>query len=72
LLLRRGLMPMRHKFTSEESQRGGKARAKQPDFVEACRKGFAATKQAHPYYVRHEVSRKLQPNKQARNEQRRK
>lgn len=62
----------RHVFTVEERQRGGKARANQPSFVEACRLGFAATKAAHPYYVRHEVSKKIEPNKQARKAQRRK
>jgi hypothetical protein len=62
----------RHKFTPEESKRGGKARASQPDFVDACRRGFQATKEAHPYFVRHEVSKKIEPNKQVRNAQRRK
>jgi len=60
----------RHIFTAAERQRGGKARANQPDFIEACRKGFAVTKEIHPYFVRHEVSRKIEPNKQARNAQR--
>ena len=43
---------MRHVFTREERRRGGLARSQQPDFVEACRKGFEVTMETHPFFAR--------------------
>lgn len=42
----------RHELTPEDRSRGGKTRAAQPSFIEACRKGFEATCAHHPYFVR--------------------
>ncbi len=50
---------MRHKFTRDECQRGGRARASQASFVEACRKGFERTMETHPFYARKHLKKKI-------------
>jgi hypothetical protein len=52
----------RHQLTKEEMSRGGKNRAKQESFKEACRAGFQATLAKHPYYARHGLKEKMQSN----------
>jgi len=48
---------MRYRFSSEDCKKGGKARARQPDFVDACRKGFEKTMETHPFFARHHLKR---------------
>ena len=40
---------MRHQFTSEERQRGGKTRASQDSFTEMCINGYEALQFKNPY-----------------------
>jgi hypothetical protein len=60
---------MRHVFTKEECRRGGKARAQQESFVEACSKGFWTTMERHPFFARHylkSIIREYNQSKQQR------
>jgi hypothetical protein len=45
----------RHVFTLDESRRGGRARARLPDFPAACSKGFWSTMDRHPFFARHHL-----------------
>jgi len=40
---------MRHQFTAEERQRGGKTRASQDSFTEMCINGYEALQFKNPY-----------------------
>jgi hypothetical protein len=56
----------RHKFTREESQRGGRARCTQPSMKEAREKGFQSTMDRHPFYARHHLKLKIKEENKAR------
>lgn len=49
----------KHVFTQQERSRGGRTRSKQPDFVDACRKGFETTFERHPFFARHHLKMKI-------------
>jgi hypothetical protein len=49
----------RYIFTKEERQRGGKTRKAQPDYYEACAKGWETTMQRHPFFARHYLKAKI-------------
>jgi hypothetical protein len=56
----------RHKLTPEECRRGGKARAQQESFKDACRAGFQATLERHPFYARHWLKQKIKASAEAK------
>jgi hypothetical protein len=56
----------RHKFTKEESQRGGRARCAQPSMKEAREKGFATTMDRHPFFARKWLKKQIKEENQAR------
>jgi hypothetical protein len=56
----------RHQLTYAERSRGGKTRAAQSSFREACQKGFWATMEAHPYFARHWLKKKLKAARSAK------
>lgn len=49
----------RYKFTKEDCVKGGKARAAQPSFREACSLGFWATMDKHPFFARKHLKKKI-------------
>lgn len=58
----------RHKFSKEESQRGGRIRAAQPSAKQAREKAFQVTMERHPFYARHHLKLKIkQQNKERSN-----
>lgn len=60
---------MRYQFTHADRVKGGKARAAQESFRDACSLGFWACLDKHPFFARKHLKKKIRAFYQAKAQQ---